>query len=59
MWHTFYFISPADGDVVLNSTTVIFGLKNMRLAPAGIEMKHTGHHRLLVDIGLPDLSAPV
>jgi len=44
-----YIISPADGATVKGTFTVTFGLKDMGVAPAGIEKKHTGHHHLLVD----------
>lgn len=54
-----YFISPADGDTVTNPVTVRFGLKNMGVAPAGVDKPATGHHHLLVDTGLPALDKPV
>ena len=48
-----YFISPADGATVSNPVTVRFGLKNMGVAPAGIQYDNSGHHHLLVDTELP------
>ena len=54
-----YFISPADGTTVKNPVIVKFGLKNMGIAPAGIQFVNTGHHHLIVDAGLPDLERPV
>lgn len=54
-----YFISPADGATVTSPVTVRFGLKNMGIAPAGIEKTGTGHHHLLIDTGLPPLDRPV
>ena len=39
--------------------TVMFGLKGMGVAPAGIEKAKTGHHHLIIDAGLPELDAPI
>lgn len=54
-----YFISPADGETVKTPVTVRFGLKNMGIAPAGMQMENTGHHHLLIDTDLPQLDQPV
>ena len=54
-----YFVSPADGATVSSPVTVIFGLKGMGVAPAGSNIEHTGHHHLIIDAPLPDLSQPV
>ncbi len=54
-----YFISPKDGDVVSNPITVRFGLKNMGVAPAGIQYENTGHHHLLIDTAIPSLDLPI
>jgi hypothetical protein len=54
-----YFISPADGEVVTGPVTVRFGLRNMGVAPAGIDVADTGHHHLLIDAELPPLDLPV
>lgn len=55
-----YIISPQNGDVVPPTFQVIFGLKGMGVAPAGIQVGNTGHHHLLVDgAALPDLNAPL
>jgi hypothetical protein len=55
-----YIVSPKTGDVVTNPVTVVFGLKGMGVAPAGVEKENTGHHHLLIDTELPsDLSQPV
>lgn len=54
-----YFISPQDGDVVSNPVRVIFGLKGMGVAPAGIAQEGTGHHHLLIDVDPPRLDAPI
>ena len=54
-----YFIQPQDGATVSNPVKVVFGLKGMGVAPAGIEKENTGHHHLLIDTDLPDLKAPI
>jgi hypothetical protein len=54
-----YFISPADGQTLQNPLVVRFGLKNMGVAPAGSNIKNTGHHHLLIDTGLPSLDLPI
>ena len=54
-----YFISPKDGDIVSNPITVRFGLKNMGVAPAGIQYENTGHHHLLINTALPSLDLPI
>lgn len=51
-----YIIAPRNGDTVKSPFTVTFGLKNMGIAPAGIDKDETGHHHLLIDLEeLPDL----
>lgn len=54
-----YFISPKHGETVSGPVTVIFGLKGMGVAPAGVDKEHTGHHHLLINTGLPALDLPV
>ena len=54
-----YFISPADGATLSNPVTVRFGLKNMGVAPAGIQYEESGHHHLLVDTPVPALNLPI
>ena len=54
-----YFISPKDGDAVSNPVTVRFGLKNMGVAPAGVQYENTGHHHLLINTALPPLGLPI
>jgi Domain of unknown function (DUF4399) len=44
-----YIIAPEDGATVSSPLTVVFGLKGMGVAPAGIEKEKTGHHHLLID----------
>src|SRR6187549_2537518 len=55
-----YIVSPKDGAKVKSPVTVVFGLKGMGIAPAGIKFDNTGHHHLLIDSELPaDLSQPL
>ena len=45
-----YIISPRDADSVpAGEVTVVFGLKGMGVAPAGVDFPDTGHHHLLVN----------
>ncbi len=44
-----YIISPADGAKVKSPVQVVFGMRGMGVAPAGVEKENTGHHHLLVD----------
>jgi hypothetical protein len=55
-----YLIAPHDGAKVKSPITVIFGLKGMGVAPAGVAMENTGHHHLLIDTDMPkDLTQPL
>jgi hypothetical protein len=49
-----YFLAPTDGAVVSSPVEVKFGLKGVGVAPAGVDKAATGHHHLLVDVGLPE-----
>ncbi len=55
-----YFIEPSDGQIVGKNVKVVFGLKNMGVAPAGSNIENTGHHHLLINSDdLTDLSKPL
>jgi Domain of unknown function (DUF4399) len=55
-----YIVSPRDGAKIKGPVTVVFGLKGMGIAPAGIKFDNSGHHHLLVDSDAPtDLSLPL
>lgn len=54
-----YFIAPADGAKLANPVTVRFGLKGMGVAPAGIKFDNAGHHHLLIDTDVADMSKPI
>jgi hypothetical protein len=44
---------------VTNPVVVQFGLKNMGVAPAGIDQPNTGHHHLLIDTELERMDLPI
>jgi hypothetical protein len=54
-----YIISPSDGDVVSSPVRVVFGLKGMGVAPAGVVREDAGHHHLLVDVEPPSFGTPI
>jgi hypothetical protein len=54
-----FFITPADGDTVSNPIIVEFGIEGMSVVPAGVNEAHSGHHHLLIDTEVPDLSLPI
>lgn len=55
-----YIVSPKDGATVGQEFTVVFGLKGMGVAPAGVHKDGTGHHHLLVDVtDLPAAGQPI
>lgn len=55
-----YIVSPVDGATVPTTFDVVFGLKGMGVAPAGVQTNNTGHHHLLVDAAqMPDLNMPL
>ncbi|MCG8081544.1 MAG: DUF4399 domain-containing protein, partial [Candidatus Thiodiazotropha taylori] len=45
-----YIISPKNGEALSGPVTVMFGLKGMGVAPAGIDKAKTGHHHLLINV---------
>jgi hypothetical protein len=54
-----YIVSPKDGETVTSPVTVVFGLEGFGVAPAGTLRENTGHHHLIIDAPLPDLSQPI
>jgi hypothetical protein len=54
-----YIVSPAHGEVVTSPFKVVFGLSGMGVAPSGVDKPKTGHHHLLIDTDLPDLTRPI
>jgi len=54
-----FFITLAQGSTVPNPITVEFGIDGMTVVAAGVNQENSGHHHLLVDTDLPDLSMPI
>lgn len=55
-----YIISPQNGATVTSPVLVQFGLRNpWGIAPAGTKLDNTGHHHLLIDTAVPDLTQPI
>jgi len=55
-----YIVQPAAGAKVKSPVTVLFGLRAMGIAPAGVKFDNTGHHHLLIDTEPPaDLTQPL
>ena len=54
-----YIVSPKDGDTVESPVTVVFGLRAMGVAPAGVDLPNTGHHHIIIDAPTPDLDKPI
>lgn len=44
-----YFVNLEDGASVTSPVTVVFGLANMGVAPAGTERENTGHHHIYLN----------
>lgn len=55
-----YIVSPREGERIKGPVHVVFGLKGMGIAPAGIKFDATGHHHLLIDTDPPaDATQPL
>ena len=55
-----FFMSPKNGDEVTNPVVVKFGIKGMKIVPAGVNEPMSGHHHLLVNIKkLPNMKMPI
>jgi hypothetical protein len=55
-----YIISPKHGESLSGPVTVMFGLKGMGVAPAGVDKAKTGHHHLLINVDkLPAMDKPL
>ncbi len=44
-----YIVNLKDGDTVSSPVLVVFGLKGMGVAPAGVDKPNTGHHHVLLN----------
>ena len=56
---TLFIISPTNGETVTSPVNVKFGISGMTIVPAGDLREDSGHHHLLVDVELPDLTQPI
>jgi hypothetical protein len=54
-----YFVDLKEGARISTSATIRFGLRNMGVAPAGVEKDQSGHHHLLIDTELPNPDEPI
>ena len=54
-----YLISPQNGQTVDSPFTVLFGLVDFGIAPAGIEAENTGHMHLIIDAPPPTMGEPI
>jgi len=55
-----YFIWPYDGTVISGGKFWLrMGLRNMGVAPKGVDVPNTGHHHVLIDTGLPPMAEPI
>lgn len=52
---------PNDGEVIYGGRPfrVWFGLRQMGVAPKGVNLPNTGHHHLLIDTDLPPLDEEI
>jgi hypothetical protein len=49
--------SPANGATVSSPFTVVFGLRNYGVAPAGVNVANTGHFHVIIDGEVPAAGA--
>ena len=54
-----HFVGLNDGANLPPRVTIRFGLRDMGVAPAGLERDNSGHHHLLIDTELPPLDKPI
>ncbi|HEX7939242.1 MAG TPA: DUF4399 domain-containing protein, partial [Gemmatimonadaceae bacterium] len=45
--------SPANGATVSSPVTLVFGLRNYGVAPAGVNVSNTGHFHVIIDGEVP------
>lgn len=52
---------PNDGEVIRGGHPfrVWFGLRQMGVAPKGVDVPATGHHHLIIDADLPPMDEPI
>src|SRR5262245_29139094 len=54
-----YFVDVKEGSTLPTKPTIHFGLRNMGVAPAGLDRENAGHHHLIVDAPTPPLDRPL
>jgi hypothetical protein len=54
-----FIISPENSEIVGSPVNVKFGISGIAVVPAGEAQENSGHHHLLIDTDLPDLSSPI
>src|SRR5918996_2893474 len=54
-----YFVEIKDGATLPTRPTIHFGLRNMGVAPAGLDRDNAGHHHLIIDVPTPPLDRPI
>jgi hypothetical protein len=54
-----FFTALESGATVASPLTIEFGTESISIAPAGTYDDATGHHHLLIDVTLADMSLPV
>jgi hypothetical protein len=54
-----FFITPTDGETLANPISIEFGVSGMDVVKAGDDQPNSGHHHLLIDVGLPELGLPI
>ena len=54
-----YFVDIKDGATLPTKPTIHFGLRNMGVAPAGLDRENSGHHHLIIDMPTPPLDRPL
>ena len=54
-----HFVDIKDGATLPTKPTIHFGLRNMGVAPAGLDRENSGHHHLIIDMPTPPLDRPL
>jgi hypothetical protein len=54
-----YFVGIKDGATLPTKPTIHFGLRNMGVAPAGLDRANAGHHHVIIDAPTPPLDQPI
>ena len=56
---TVFFVSPVDGATAGTPVELKFGVSGIAIAPAGESRENSGHHHVLVDTQLADMTQPI